>query len=532
MDRPTRKSDATAQQPKMPQLVDQSTFNSATRAGSALANDNQNPPMPLASSLRGAVALFPNKPAIIFDGRTLSYLELDREAQRRALTLIAAGVGPGDLVALHMDNGSELAVGYFACFYAGAIAVPVNTRMKGPEIEYVLAHSGASIYVGQPDLFREVADIRARFPGIRRFTVDWRALEVSVGESTAGTLPAVAADRPAAILYTSGSTARPKGVVHTHRSLLLAAVRWFSLARDDIVVIITPMVHAAGFMTLLAVVNAGATAVLVERFDPDAVLDAIEHHRGTYLLGMPVMYRALIAAQGARPREVGSARRYLAGGDAVPPALQSEFARCFGRPLHEVFGTTETGPIAANWSSAANCIGSFGCAVPGVDIKVADANGKPVPPGAMGEMIVRSPANMAGYWNDQDMTKTALRDSWFHTGDLVRQESDGYLWFQGRRKEIIVRGGSNISPQEVEAVLYQHAGVWDAGVVGVPDANWGERVVAYVSRRPGQAVTADELVAFVAKRLAAYKTPEEIVFLDDLPKSAAGKVLRRALRET
>jgi long-chain acyl-CoA synthetase len=531
MDRHARKSDATAQQSQMPQVLDQSTFSSATRAGTALANDNQKSPMPLASYLGGAAAHSPNKPAIIFDGRTLSYLELDREAQRRALTLIASGIGPGDRVALHMDNGSELAVSYFACFYAGAIAVPVNTRMKGPEIEYVLAHSGASIYLGQPELFREVADIQPRFPRMRQFAVDWRALEACVDESTARTLPAVAADRPAVILYTSGTTARPKGVVHTHRSLLNAA-RNFSLESDDIAMIVTPMVHGAAFMTLLASVDVAATAVVVARFDPEAVLDAIARHRGTYLFAMPVMCRALIAAQSARPRDVSSGKRYLAGGDAVPPALQSEFARCFGRPLHEFFGTTETGPIAANWSSAASCIGSFGCAVPGVDIKVVDANGKPVSHGAIGEMIIRSPSNMAGYWNDQDTTKTALRDRWFHTGDLVRQESDGYLWFQGRRKEIIVRGGSNISPQEVEAVLYQHAGVRDAGVIGEPDANWGERVVAFVSRRPGHAVTAEELITFVAKRLAAYKTPEEIVFLDDLPKSAAGKVLRRALQET
>jgi long-chain acyl-CoA synthetase len=530
MDRHARKSDATAQQSKMLQLLDQSTFNSATKAGTALTNDNQKSLMSLAPALRSAAAHSPNKPAIIFDGRALSYMELDREAQRRALTLIAAGVGPGDRVALHMDNGSELAVSYFACFYAGAVAVPVNTRMKGPEIEYVLAHSSASIYVGQPDLFQEIAD-RPRFPGMRRFAVDWRALEVCVGESTARILPAVAADRPAVILYTSGTTARPKGVVHTHRSLLNAA-RNFSLESNDIAMIVTPMVHGAAFMTLLGSVDAAATAVVVARFDPEAVLDAIARHRGTYLFAMPVMCRALVAAQGARPRDVSSGKRYLAGGDAVPPALQGEFARCFGRPLHEIFGTTETGPIAANWSSAASCIGSFGCAVPGVDIKVVDANGKPVSPGAIGEMIVRSPANMTGYWNDQDTTTTALRDRWFYTGDLVRQESDGYLWFQGRRKEIIVRGGSNISPQEVEAVLYQHAGVRDAGVVGEPDVNWGERVVAYVSRRPGHAVTADELIAFVAKRLAAYKTPEEIVFLDDLPKSAVGKVLRRALQET
>jgi long-chain acyl-CoA synthetase len=211
--------------------------------------------------------------------------------------------------------------------------------------------------------------------------------------------------------------------------------------------------------------------------------------------------------------------------------LKSEFARCFGRPLHEGFGITETGLIATNWSAASSPAGSFGRAVPGVDIEVANANGEPVAAGTVGEMIVRSAGNMAGYWNDCGAAEKAIKDRWFYTGDLVWQDCDGNLYFHGRKKEIIVRGGSNISPQEVEAVLYQHPGVREAGVAGVPDAIWGERVVAFVNQRAGQMVTADELIGFVAKRLAAYKTPEEIVFLDSLPKNAAGKIQRRALRD-
>jgi long-chain acyl-CoA synthetase len=272
-------------------------------------------------------------------------------------------------------------------------------------------------------------------------------------------------------------------------------------------------------------------AVIVAQFDPDDVLDAVARHRATFLFGMPVMCRALIATQRARPRDVSSGDRYLAGGDAVPPALKAEFARCFGRPLHEAFGATETGVIAVNWSNTASRVGSFGRAVSGVEIAVADENRGSASAGIVGEMIVRSAGNMMGYWNDEDATEKAMKDGWFHSGDRIRQDCDGYLWFLGRRKEIIVRGGSNISPQEVEAVLYRHVGVRDAGVVGVPDTIWGERVVAFVSRRPGPQVTEHDLVAFVAMRLAAYKTPEKVVFLDDLPKSAAGKVVRRALRE-
>jgi long-chain acyl-CoA synthetase len=495
----------------------------------------QNPQSPLGSHgtlttvLRKVAELSPATSGIICDHRILNYQDLDMAARRLARNLIASGICPDDRIALHMRNGPELAIGYFACFYAGAIAVPVNTRLKGPEIEYVLGHSAASIYFGEPGLFDEIEEIRPRLANIRRFIVGPQDFEDCQDRSALASLPIVAADRPAVILYTSGTTSRPKGVVHTHRTFLNAA-RGCGLAADDVAVIVTPMVHAAGLATLIACVDAGASAVIPERLEADAVLDAIAGHRGTFLLGMPVTYRALIDAQNARPRELPAATRYLASGDSVPPALKEEFARCFGRPLREAFGTTETGMVAASGCVAASHLDAFGRAVPGVDIAVVNEDGDPVPLGAMGEMLVRSGAVTVGYWNDPAATGEAFADGWYRTGDLVSQDFDGNLRFHGRKKEIIVRGGSNISPQEVEAVLYEHPAVQEAGVIGEPHRLWGERVVAFVSRRRGHAVTADELIAFVAARVAAYKVPEEIVFLGVLPKGASGKILRRALR--
>jgi long-chain acyl-CoA synthetase len=484
--------------------------------------------MALGFSLRSAASRLPNKPALVVGDRSLDYAGFAREARTLALNLVAAGVNPGDRIALHRDNGAELAIAYYACFHAGAIAVPLNTRLKAPELEYQLAHSGASIYLGQADLFGEIDGIRSRLPGIRRFVVDERELEAAPERLAATRLPALAADQPAVILYTSGTTARPKGVVHTHGSLLRAAAG-FSVARHDVVMIITSMMHSAALMLLVANVDAAATAVVVACFDPAVVLEALARHRGTYMIGMPVMYRALIAAQEERPRDVRSGQRLLAGGDAVPPALKGAFARSFRRPLYEGFGTTETGPVAVNWSGAADRLGSFGRAVPGVEIRVAGETGDPAAVGE-GEMIVRSAGTMAGYWNDGAATEAAVRHGWYHTGDLIRRDAEGYLWFLGRKKEIIVRGGANISPSEVEAALYQHGDVRDAAVVGVPDAGWGERVVAFVSRQPRKTVTAHTLMAHLEERLHPNKIPEEILFLDDLPKSSAGKVLRRTLR--
>jgi long-chain acyl-CoA synthetase len=467
---------------------------------------------------------------VISDHRTLSYAELDIAARRLARTLIASGVSPGDRIALHRRNGAELIIGYFACFYAGAIAVPVNTRFKAAEIEYVLGHSGASIYIGEPELFKEIEGIRPRLATVRRFIVEPGDFDDCQHLAVLAALPIVAADRPAVILYTSGSAARPKGVVHTHRTLLSAA-RGVGLKENDVAVIATPMVHAAGLVTLIACVDAAAGAALVAGFEPDTVLDTIERHRGTFLVGMPVGYRALIDAQSSRPRDLPAATRYLASGDSVPPGLKEDFARCFGRPLREAFGTTETGLIAVSGCVAASRLDTFGRAIPGVEIAVTDENGAPAPLGATGEMIVRSPALMVGYWNNPAASEAAFTDGWYRTGDLVSEDFDGNLHFHGRKKDVIVRGGSNLSPQEIEAALYEHPAVLEAGVVGEPDLLWGQRVVAFVARRPGHRVAAAELTAFVAARVAAYRVPEEIVFLGVLPKSATGKILRRALRK-
>jgi long-chain acyl-CoA synthetase len=483
--------------------------------------------MSLASLLHDAASRIPNKPALHGENRTLTYAELESEAQYLARQLIAWGAKPGDRVALHMQNGTEFAIAYFACFLVGAIAVPINARMKGAEIEYVLEHSGSTIYVGQ----REVAleEIGSRLPCVRQLLLD-QTFTIRFDILSAITLPPVQDDDPAVILYTSGSTAKPKGAVHSHRSLLNAALGLY-IASDDVIMIVTSMAHSVALAMLLAGTAAGAASVVVRRFEADPVLDAMACYRATYMFGMPVMFRALAAAQAVQPRDVTSMRLWLAAGDTIPSALQNDFTRRVGHPLHEIFGATETGLIAANWDCGAKQIGSFGRAAAGVDVAVIDGNGDCVSFGNEGEMIVRSPANMIGYWNDPVATAGALINGWFHTGDLVFQGADGHLWFRGRKREIIVRGGANVSPQEIEGVFYQHDGVREAGVIGAIDPIWGERVVAFISRQPGQAVAADELIAFVASRLSACKVPAEVVFLEDLPKNATGKVNRRALRE-
>jgi long-chain acyl-CoA synthetase len=376
-------------------------------------------------------------------------------------------------------------------------------------------------------LLSEVAPTSAEEHDVRAFIFNVRGFASDI-EAPTRPLPEVQTDEPAVIVYTSGTTARPKGVTHSHRTALRVA-RGAGVGSDGVVAIATPMAHMAGLAMLLSTLDAGATAVMSARFDADRLLDDIASHGCTDMAAMPVMYQQLCTAQLERPRAVSSLRKCAAGGDSVAPALKATFVKAFGCPLYEIYASTELGIVAANWSVSAPVRGSCGSAMPDVEIAIADAT-RDVR-GASGECIVRSPGMMIGYWRDPDATAAVVKDGWFHTGDLMRQDSMGYLWFEGRRKEIIIRGGSNIAPQEVEAALYQHPGVLEAGVVGVPDPAWGERVVAFVSRTPGSGIQADELIAFVGGRLSAYKTPEQIVFLETLPKSPAGKVQRRALRE-
>jgi len=274
----------------------------------------------------------------------------------------------------------------------------------------------------------------------------------------------------------------------------------------------------------------GATTVITRPFDFSSSLDAFERWGCTFTFALPVLFQSLCETQRAAPRDVSSGRHFFCGGDSVTPALQHVFKNSFG-PICEAYGLTEIAP--ASWNLADDIrIGSIGRPGKGIAFRVLDARGSDVAAGDVGEICVRGPHLMTGYWQDADATAAALHEGWFRTGDLARCDPDGYYWFAGRKKEIIIRGGSNISPQEVEAALYEHPAVAEAGVVGHPDSFWGQTVVAHVALRPGKALDEAELISFARERLADYKTPEAVVIHDELPKNLTGKIQRRALRES
>lgn len=481
--------------------------------------------MNLSSALHTNASNHPDKVALFCGDARMTYRELDESSTLLAQWFLDQGLRQGDRVALHWSNSIEVVQLFFALFKAGLTAVTVNVRLKPPEIRYVLDHSQATMCFSDPALSKWAEQAGADCPILSQLP------RLEFGRSSA--LPVVDPDSPAAILYTSGTTAHPKGVTHTHRSLFHTAASMARLAIDsnDVVLAATQMMHAVALNgVVMPAVHVGASAVLLPAFEPAAVLDAIERFRCTYTVCLPALLQFVVEEQAREPRQVSSLRTILAGGDTVSVALQNRFEVMFGTPIREVYGMTESLPFTLN-PKAAIRPGSIGSAVDGVEIRLVDLGDRDVSEGETGEIVVRSAANFIGYWNDPAATKDALEDGWVHSGDLAARDRDGYYWFKGRKKQIIIRAGSNISPQEVEEALYKHPAVLEAGVVGVPHPVYGETVAAFVVLRKGQTADAQALRLFAQQHLADYKVPENILFLEELPKGLSGKVHRRALKE-
>jgi long-chain acyl-CoA synthetase len=461
----------------------------------------------------------PEKPAVLTAERGITYGELDDSVSCRARHLLDRGLRPGDRVAVHWSNSIETAQLLLAAFRAGLIAVPINVRLKAPEIAYIFQHASVRICFSEP----AVAPLAK---GVEVVT------ELPALTGTSNPLPEVDADQPAVILYTSGTTARPKGAVHTHRSLFEAAgmLTPDPIGPTDTVLAITQLAHVSGLSALLPALQQGASAVLLRAFDPGAALDLIERFHCTYTVALPAMLQFIAEDQTRHPRDVSSLRKVGAGGDTVPVSLRQRVYNLFGVSVQEGYALTESVPVMFNPASAIRT-GSMGLPVSGSSIRLIDPHGCEVKEGETGEILVRSPANCAGYWNDPEATAQLFNDGWLRTGDLASRDADGYYWFKGRLKQVIIRGGSNISPQEVEEALYQHHAVMEAGVIGAPDPVYGEVPVAFVVVRAGHTLTEDELRAHACELLSDYKAPDRILFLEALPKGLTGKVDRRRLRD-
>jgi long-chain acyl-CoA synthetase len=483
----------------------------------------------------------PDGTAFIYDDVVWTYHDLLTGAERLSRACLAQGVRPGDRVVLHMPNRPEMAIAVYACFRVGAIACPTNLRFKTTELRELFQRLRPALYLGEEQLYSHLETIEPEILAReKRFVIGprgasggampWSALLVdSVGALPMPLEPDEHA--PALLLTTSGTTGAPKFVTHTPATLsaILKAFADTEFDGAQTVLNACPMVHGTGLFTLLLSVDSGAPMVMVERFDPDAVLDRIELHGCTWMLGLPFMYDALLERQRKQPRKVSSLRHCKSGGDVCPIQLQLEFEAAFGAPLRNVWGATEVvGALRGGLQP-----GPVSRIAPGAQIRLVDDEGRDVPRGEVGEFLARGPYVTVGYWAGPDRIDDATSDGWYHSGDLMEQGDGDELWFVGRKKDIIIRGGSNISPHEVERVLLSHPLVRDAVVFGIPDPVLGQRVAAAVQLSSGAGNAAlGAILEDTRRQLADYKAPERLWVVDAVPRSPLGKVDRRAAAAT
>ncbi len=489
----------------------------------------------LASNLVSTAAGAPERPAIILNDTRLSYAELDAATARMAGYLVAQGIGPGDRVAVMLPNVPAFPVIYYGVLRMGGVVVPMNPLFKVREIEYYLSDSGATMIFGMPG----EAQTAAEAAGVRFVPVegaDTIAMAGIVGSADPiAEVAEVTDDDTAVILYTSGTTGHPKGAELTHANLNsnqdVSARTLFNLTENDVVMGCLPLFHVFGMTCgLNTVVATGASLTLIPRFDADAALDVIARDRVTVFQGVPTFYMAMLNKAAGRDPDLSSLRLAVAGGSSLPVEVLHQFEKTFDCMILEGYGLSETSPVASfNHPDAERKPGSIGFAIEGVEMAVVDESGVEVPTGEMGEIVIRGQNIMRGYWNQPEATAEAIRDGWFHSGDLARRDSDGYFYIVDRIKDMILRGGLNVYPREVEEVLYEHPAIAEAAVVGVPHDTMGEEVAAFVVLAPDKSADPAEISQFVKDRLAGYKYPRQVIVVESLPKTASGKILKREL---
>ncbi len=495
----------------------------------------------LATILRESTAAGPHRPLVHIADTTLTYGQVDALSGRVASTLRDLGLEPGDKVALQLPNVPQFLIAYFGILKAGLVTVPLNPLLTAPEIAYHLSDSDSALIITH-QLFATAALAGAdRAGGVDVYVVadgeppaGTRPFEALLASEDRGLLHPASSDDTAVLLYTSGTTGRPKGAELTHFQLYMnctTAGSLFGVLPEDVSVAVLPLFHVFGLSSVLNVaVRFGGSLVLVPRFEAPAVVDAIERHGCTIFSGVPTMYFALLQ-EDTSGRRMDTLRAAISGGASIPGEVIRAFEERFpGVVVLEGYGLSETASTTTfNVSAEERKVLSIGKPIWGVEVRIAAADGSEVPVGEVGEILVRGHNVMKGYYKRPEATAETLVDGWLHTGDLGRRDEDGYVFVVDRLKDLVIRGGYNVYPREVEEVLYEHPHVVEAAVLGRPDERLGEEVVAYVALTEGVVLREGELVEFCRERLAAYKYPRDVRVLPDLPKGATGKILKRML---
>ncbi|HYP55918.1 MAG TPA: long-chain fatty acid--CoA ligase, partial [Solirubrobacterales bacterium] len=465
----------------------------------------------------------------------LTYGQLDDASARLATALRERGVEPGDRVGVMLPNVPQFPVAYYGALRAGATVVPMNVLLKRREIGFYLEDSGAKLLLAWHG-FAEEARGGAEDAGAELVEVEPASFaELLANAEPAPGLAEVAADDTAVILYTSGTTGKPKGAELTHDNLLTNAdvcMRTTSeIKPGDVVFGGLPLFHSFGqTVAMNASLKVGACLTLVPKFDPGDALETIERDKVTHFYGVPTMFGALLHHPERERFDTSSLRTCITGGASMPVEVLRGFEEAFGCIVLEGYGLSETSPVASsNHPGRERKPGSIGTPLEGVEMRVVDEDDEEVPPGEVGEIVIRGHNVMKGYWQRPEATEEAMRGGWFHSGDMARVDEEGYFYIVDRKKDLIIRGGYNVYPREVEEVLYEHPKIREAAVLGVPSDEWGEEIGAAVVLHEGEELSAAEVSAYVKERIAAYKYPRQVWFLGDLPKGPTGKILKREI---
>ena len=490
---------------------------------------------------------YPDRTALIFRDGPITYGQLAEQVNRLAWALKARGIRSGSRVSLLLPNCPQFTVAYYATTALGAVCVPVNPLLKPAELTHIWGDSDVKVVIAAAPFLPAALEVQKAIPSIHTVIGIGTKEETPAGVFNFGELIAdresappdttgVGEDDPAVCIYTSGTTGRPKGALLSHKNLTVNCrqiTEVLQFDQNDNFLCVLPLFHSfAGTVCQNASLYGGSRTTLLELFIPGRVLESIEKHKVTIFAGVPAMFGALLQFPADRDYDLSSIRLCVSGGAPMPIALMQAFEQKFNTIIIEGDGPTECSPVTSvNPPDGIRKPGSVGLPLPGVEIKIFDDNDRELGVDGVGEIVVRGENVMLGYHNQPEETAAVMTSGWYHTGDLGKIDSDGYVYIVDRKKDMLIVGGLNVYPREVEEVLYTHPAVQDAAVIGAPDPLRGEEVVAVVSLKPDKQATDRELVGYCREQLANYKVPRKFIFRDQLPRGGTGKVLKRMLRK-
>jgi long-chain acyl-CoA synthetase len=480
---------------------------------------------------------------MVCEGREFTNVEIHQAARKLANALRELGIRRGDRVIIQLPNCPEVFQGFGAVWSIGATVVPVNYLIGQDESAYIYKDCGAETLISSLEFLPRIQACREMVPAIRKVILieedvpkGCLSLQQLVDKSSEQVeIVKTDDDEIAALVYTAGTTGKPKGVIHSHYSLYANAkmtIDTLTLPEKFVGVFVLPLCHIYGITAMIAGSVAGSgKGIVLRSFGVEQIFEAIERYRANLFTGVPTMYILMLLSPENKKYDLSSMQRWISAGSALALETWKGFKETFGFEIIEAWGLTESGGAGTfNPFDGPIKVGSIGKPIKGAEMKVVDNDGKEVPRGSEGEIIIRSPGLMKGYWNQLEQTAEVLREGWLYTGDIGYVDDDGYFFITERKKDIIIKAGENISPREIEEVIFTHPRVLEAAAVGIKDDIYGEDIKAFVVLKPGEHATADEIIEYCRAKLKTFKTPKEVKFVEALPKNLLGKVLRRELR--